>query len=70
MVAYDTDTLRGDSNVCPEHNFYHINVYDLTNAHAHISTHTGPFSPVDNKSDCRSKGHKLDPGLVPYFCRD
>ena len=40
MVAYDTVTLRGDSNVCPDYNFYHIYVYDLTNAHAHISTHT------------------------------
>ena len=37
---------------------------------------TGPRSAVSNvsgnrcESDCRSRGHKFDPGPVPYFCGD
>ena len=27
-----------------------------------------PCSTVCNMSDCRSRGHKFDPGPVPYFC--
>ena len=36
----------------------------------------GPRSAVGNVSgnrwvsNCRSRGHKFDPGLVPYFCGD
>ena len=29
---------------------------------------TGPHSAGGNVSDCRSRGRKFDPGLVPYFC--
>ena len=31
------------------------------------SYRTGPCSAVGIESDCRSRGHKFDPGLVPYF---
>ena len=30
---------------------------------------TWPVSAVGN-TDCRSRGHKFDPGPVPYFCGD
>ena len=28
---------------------------------------TEPHSTVGSESDCRSRGHKFDPGPVPYF---
>ena len=31
---------------------------------------TRPCSAIGSKADCRSRGHKFDPGLVPYFCED
>ena len=35
--------------------------------HSIFLTLTGPHSIVVNMSDCRSRGGKFDPGLVPYF---
>ena len=39
----------------------------------HILFSTGPGNPVGNMSnyrgvsDCRSRGHEFDPGMVPHF---
>ena len=53
------------------HNRYIEEILGITNT---IST--GPRSSVGNmsgnrcESDCRSRGRKFDPGLVPYFRGD
>ena len=41
-----------------------------TNPHFLGVHNTGPHSAVGNVSGCRSRGHKFDPGPVPYFRGD
>ena len=55
----------------PTHQFKHALAFWVLKRTISLSLRwAGPHSAVSSVSDCRSRGHKFDPGQVPYFRGD
>ena len=68
------DTIRVSNSLDPDQD-RHLVGPDLGPNYL-LQCTTRPHSAVGNvsgyicESNCRCRGHKLDPGSVPYFCGD